>query len=193
MCFFSGGVQVAALLIFLRTRAARLCESVSAAPGCGGEGSPVPPLPASPPCLSLRRLLACQRPGVSPCRSLRGEGAGRDAWVASVPALMDGRRCLRGGDSSGHRAHRAPIAPTARGLPGVAGLGSWGRLESSATVVPASPAGCGRCLSHRVPASSRPAARAPRPPRPRPRPPAGRPGQGLQLPGMGGRPAAEGA
>lgn len=176
-----------------------LCESVSAAPD-SGKGSPVPPLPKSPPCLSLRRLLACQRPGVSPCRSLPEEGAGRDAWVASVPALMDGRRCLRGGDSSGHRAHRAPIAPTAPGLPGVSGLGPWSRLESSATVFPASPAGCGRCLSHRVGPRVLPPRRPGAAPAPPPSPPARGPpragptaaGHGRATGGGGRLSAAEG-
>lgn len=77
----------------------------SAAPGVASL-----PEPEAPPRVPAPRGVSLQEPA--------GGGAGRDAWVASVPALMDGRRCLRGGDSSGHRAHRAPCAPTAPGLPG---------------------------------------------------------------------------
>lgn len=167
------------------------------------EGQAAPPLrrPASPLTPRLRR----RPPSALRARCRLGEvGAGQGATRGSRRPLhwMEARRCLRGGDSCGHRAPGAATPPAARRLRGggsrravVAGGGRSCRPRGHRGPV-------ARALGQ-VPGARCPA-RRPRPPAPppgrraRPAPARGPPGAapaaavGEPGPGTGRRPGAEG-
>lgn len=125
------------------------------------------PTPAGPGFPSRPRAGRASARAQHTPRPLVGACGGKGATRGSRRPLRwrDARRCLRGGDSSGHLARFRPELAGSGG----GGLGAQCRREGSAAPRrPRARAGARRVGP--VLASSRPAARAPRPPRPRARP-----------------------